>query len=232
MRLKYKINIFIITIFISIFFTILLMTVISKRAIPIFMDYAISEIRNNSIAIINNAISTELSSFDNNLMNISKNSQNDIQMVDFNSKLVNSILTDLTKNILIDLKKMETGKKELSFGKLYVSNELIYSIPLGRATNNIFIANLGPKIPIKLNVVGDIYSNIKTDIREYGINNALVEIMVNVTLTERVIMPFKSNEIKISVNVPISIKLIQGNIPKYYGSGISRNSNILSIPVE
>ncbi len=232
MRLKYKINIFIITIFISIFFTILLMTVISKRAIPIFMDYAISEIRNNSIAIINNAISAELSSFDNNLMNISKNSQNDIQMVDFNSKLVNSILTDLTKNILIDLKKMETGKKELSFGKLYVSNELIYSIPLGRATNNIFIANLGPKIPIKLNVVGDIYSNIKTDIREYGINNALVEIMVNVTLTERVIMPFKSNEIKISVNVPISIKLIQGNIPKYYGSGISRNSNILSIPVE
>ena len=83
-----------------------------------------------------------------------------------------------------------------------------------------------------MDVIGDVYSNIKSNIKEYGINNVLLEIMVNITVNERVIMPFISEQTKISVDVPVSIKLIQGNIPKYYGTGISRNSNILSIPAE
>ncbi len=230
--MRFKYNIFIITIFVSIFFTILTINFISKRSIPVLMEYATSEIKNASIGIINSTISNELEKFDNSLINITKNNQNDIQMIDFNSKVVNNILTNLTKEILTELKEIEHGKKKLSFSNFYISNESVYEIPLGRTSNNVFIANLGPKIPIKINVIGDVYSNIKTNIKEYGINNALVEIIVKVTVTERVLMPFVSKEIKISVDVPVSIQLIQGNIPKYYGSGISRNSNILSIPVE
>ena len=109
---------------------------------------------------------------------------------------------------------------------------MVYEIPLSRFTNNIFIGNIGPKIPVKFNIVGDAHSNIKTNVKEYGINNALVEIIVNISVTERVIMPFISKKVDISVDVPISIKLVKGEIPIYYGAAISRNSSILSIPAE
>lgn len=199
---------------------------------PILMEYAVSEIKNMSVSIINNTISKELDYFNNDVVKISKNNNDDIQMVEFDSKLVNKILTDLTKQILLNLKEMENGKTNLSFDRTNINNQILYEIPLGRITNNVFIGNLGPKIPIKINVIGDVYSNIKSNIKEYGINNALLEIMINITVNERVIMPFISDQSKISVDVPVSIRLIQGNIPKYYGSGISRNSSILSIPAE
>lgn len=199
---------------------------------PVLMEYATSEIKNISVSIINNTISEELDHFNNDVVKISKNSNDDIQMVEFDSKLVNKILTDLTKQILLNLKEIENGKINLSFDKIDIDGQLLYEIPLGRITNNVFIGNLGPKIPIKMNIIGDVYSNIKSNIKEYGINNALLEIMINITVNERIIMPFMTNQSKISIDVPVSIRLIQGNIPKYYGSGISRNSNILSIPAE
>ena len=199
---------------------------------PILMEYATSEIKNMSVSIINSTISQELDYFNNDAVKISKNKNDDIQMIEFDSKIVNKFLTDLTKQILLKLKEMENGKTNLSFDKININNQMLYEIPLGRITNNVFVGNLGPKIPIKMDVIGDVYSNIKSNIKEYGINNVLLEIMVNITVNERVIMPFISEQTKISVDVPLSIKLIQGNIPKYYGTGISRNSNILSIPAE
>jgi sporulation protein YunB len=199
---------------------------------PILMEYATSEIKNMSVSIINSTISQELDYFNNDAVKISKNKNDDIQMIEFDSKIVNKFLTDLTKQILLKLKEMENGKTNLSFDKININNQMLYEIPLGRITNNVFVGNLGPKIPIKMDVIGDVYSNIKSNIKEYGINNVLLEIMVNITVNERVIMPFISEQTKISVDVPVSIKLIQGNIPKYYGTGISRNSNILSIPAE
>ena len=199
---------------------------------PILMEYATSEIKNMSVSIINSTISQELDYFNNDAVKISKNKNDDIQMIEFDSKIVNKFLTDLTKQILLKLKEMENGKTNLSFDKININNQMLYEIPLGRITNNVFVGNLGPKIPIKMDVIGDVYSNIKSNIKEYGINNVLLEIMVNITVNERVIMPFISEQTKISLDVPVSIKLIQGNIPKYYGTGISRNSNILSIPAE
>lgn len=232
MRNKLKINIFIVTIFICIFLSVISIGFIGQRVIPVFMEYAVSEIKNISVKIINNTISNELDSFDNNMIEISKNNDNQIQMVDFNSKVVNKILTNLTKRVLSNLEEIENGKKDLAFDKLNISDEIIYEIPLGRITNNIFIGNLGPKIPVKLSIIGDAYSNIKTNVKEYGINNAIVELIVNVTVFERVVMPFISEKVDISVDVPISIRIIQGEIPRYYGGGISKNSSILSIPAE
>ncbi|MBQ1812500.1 MAG: sporulation protein YunB [Bacilli bacterium] len=230
--MKNKINILIIIIFVCIIFSFLLINLMSKKVMPILMEYATSEIKNMSVSIINSTISQELDYFNNDAVKISKNKNDDIQMIEFDSKIVNKFLTDLTKQILLKLKEMENGKTNLSFDKININNQMLYEIPLGRITNNVFVGNLGPKIPIKMDVIGDVYSNIKSNIKEYGINNVLLEIMVNITVNERVIMPFISEQTKISVDVPVSIKLIQGNIPKYYGTGISRNSNILSIPAE
>ena len=47
-------------------------------------------------------------------------------------------------------------------------------------TGSSLLYNLGPKIPVKLSLVGDVVTGFSTDVTEYGINNALIKLMIDV----------------------------------------------------
>ena len=196
------------------------------------MEYAISEMKNISTITINNAVKNEINNFDNNMLYITKNKDNEIQMIDFDSNKVNKMLISITQSVLDNLNKMDINENNASFEKINLNEKLIYEIPLGVISNNIFLSNFGPKIPVKLNIIGDVVSNIKSDIKEYGINNALIQISISISITEKIIIPFMSDTINVKTDIPISLKIMQGNIPSYYGGFFSKNSGILSIPTE
>ena len=234
MKKNIKFNIFITVIIICFFASIFVINIFSNTVLPIFMDYTVSKMRNISTTLINNTISNELANLKSidEMIIVTKGSDEEIQMIDFNSTIVNSVLTSVTDNLLSSLKKVETDTALFDGDSHKYSNGIVYEVPLGIVSNNIFLSNLGPKIPVKLNMIGDIFTNINTEIKEYGINNALVKISIDVSLNEKIIIPFISKTVNVSVSVPISLKLIQGNIPIYYGNGFSKNSNILSTPIE
>lgn len=234
MKKNIKFNIFITVIIICFFASIFVINIFSNTVLPIFMDYTVSKMRNISTTLINNTISNELANLKSidEMIIVTKGSDDEIQMIDFNSTIVNSVLTSVTDNLLSSLKKVETDTALFDSDSHKYSNGIVYEVPLGIVSNNIFLSNLGPKIPVKLNMIGDIFTNINTEIKEYGINNALVKISIDVSLNEKIIIPFISKTVNVSVSVPISLKLIQGNIPIYYGNGFSKNSNILSTPIE
>ena len=75
---------------------------------------------------------------------------------------------------------------------------------------------LGPKIPLKAEMVGSIVSNIETEVKPYGINNAYVETRIFLEVTAIIYLPFVSKEIKISNIIPISINIVQGSVPQGY----------------
>lgn len=229
MKNNIKFNIFIIVIIICFIISIFTLNIFSKKVLPIFMNYAVSQIKIKTTSLINKVVSEEVSNISNldELISITKNSSNDIQMIDFNSGYVNKLLVSTTKSLLNKIENINI------FDNSIISkyeDGFIYEIPIGSIFNNIFLNNLGPKIPLKINIIGDVFANINTEIKEYGINNALLEISVNVSVTEKVIIPFISENINVSLSIPVSLKLIQGNIPIYYGSGFERNSNIISTP--
>ena len=57
---------------------------------------------------------------------------------------------------------------------------------------NTFMNNLGPKIRLHLNLFGDVMSNLETEVKPYGINNAYVEVRIHLTVTARIVLPFIS----------------------------------------
>ena len=57
---------------------------------------------------------------------------------------------------------------------------IITYIPFGMVTGSSLLYNLGPKIPVKLSLVGDVVTGFSTDVTEYGINNALIKLMIDV----------------------------------------------------
>ena len=234
-KIKKK-NIVLITILLIILMVSLLLKYISKNINPILMEYAREEATRLSSIILNNATKKNIEDFDiDNLFIITKEKEN-IKTIDFNSKEVNKLLTNITYYIQDYFKKIEDGEiseLELTYFNYTNKNKLkkgiIYEIPIGSLSKNSILSNIGPKIPVRINLYGEVISKIDTKITNYGINNALIEVFVNLNIKTRVILPFTSEIDNISISVPIAIKLIEGNVPNYYGGG---NSKYYSIPLE
>ena len=237
-----KKNIFIATLLLCVIITIIVLKIISIRVSPILMNYAELETKKLSSIVINRAVNKQLANCMNidEMFNIIKNDNGEIATIDFNPAIVNKVLNTTTNVVLINLKAIEEGNIDfielpdilISNDKDKLKNGIIYEIPLGTITNSGFLSNLGPKIPIKLNIIGSVESNVKTNIKEYGINNALVEIYIRISVTEQINVPFISKRVTVTSDIPVALKVIQGSVPKYYGGTLSKQSNIFSIPIE
>ena len=237
-----KKNIFIATLLLCVIITIIVLKIISIRVSPILMNYAELETKKLSSIVINRAVNKQLANGMNidEMFNIIKNDNGEIATIDFNPAIVNKVLNTTTNVVLINLKAIEEGNIDfielpdilISNDKDKLKNGIIYEIPLGTITNSGFLSNLGPKIPIKLNIIGSVESNVKTNIKEYGINNALVEIYIRISVTEQINVPFISKRVTVTSDIPVALKVIQGSVPKYYGGTLSKQSNIFSSPIE
>lgn len=220
--------------------TVLFTKYCSNKVFPIIMRQAEIDSKKMAIFIIKNSLNEEvLSTLDDNMYNIVQNKNGEIQTIDFNPIIVNRFLSKTTSVVSNNLKNLEQGNiKSIPFidnkyDTKNLKNGVISEIPMGIISNNVFLSNLGPKIPVKINLIGNVISSVETNVSNYGINSALVEIYAKVEVTEEVIIPFQTKTIKVVNNVPIAIKIINGNVPEYYSNGkMNESSNILSIPIE
>lgn len=211
-----------------------------KKVLPVIMSQAEIDCKKMAILIIKNSLNDDvLSILDDNMYDVIQNNNGEIQTIDFNPKIVNKFLSSTTNVISGNLKNLEQGKiEEISFiDSSYdienLKNGIISEVPMGIITNNVLLSNIGPKIPVKINLIGNVVSSIETNVSNYGINSALVEVIAKVEVTEQVIIPFQTKTIKIVNDIPVAIKIINGSVPEYYGSGrLTESSNILSIPIE
>ena len=78
------------------------------------------------------------------------------------------------------------------------------------------LSNIGPKIKLKYLFLNSIISKVETEVKPYGINNAYLEMRVNISVTGRIILPFVSEEVTINNVVPLSINIVSGKVPDAY----------------
>ena len=227
-------------IFFIIILTYLFINYCSKKVFPVLMQQAQIDCKKMAILIIKNSLNDDvLKVLEDDMYKVVQNKNGEIQTIDFNPVIVNKFLTKTTSVVSENLRNLEKGNiddisfiDKNDFNIKNLKNGIISQIPMGVVSNNILLAGLGPKIPVKINMVGNVVSNVETKVSNYGINNAMIEIFARVEVTEEVILPFQTKQIKVVNNVPIAIKIINGNVPEYYGSSLSERSNILSIPIE
>lgn len=217
-------------IWISIFLfigTFLTLQFISQKIAPGLMEYAELQAKKLVTIIINSAV-TEAIGEDLNadsLFLITKDSNGEIRSIDLDPVRVNRLLSNTTNSIQVNLRYIESGEPE----KLKLMDEalseynvndlkkgIIGNIPTGVIFNNALLANLGPKLPIRIKIMGDIISNVYTKVTNYGINNAVVEVSIKVDVTAQAILPFSSKVIQVTSDIPLTIKLMQGTVPSYY----------------
>ena len=200
---------------------IVVLKTINDKIAPVVMDYSKTEIKRLASTIINRSVNYDL--LDNNLMDklfiVTKNSGEEIITVTLDSNIVNQITDRISDACEDNLRLIEEGKYEALKRKFNIGEEYFY-VPSGIIFNNSVLSQIGPKIPINLKVIGNVTSGITTEVKDYGINNSLITISVEIQVEMMVILPFSSDYVSITNYVPIAIKLIQGKVPQFYGGGL------------
>ena len=236
-RIKFKNSILIIILLII--FIFLSLRFINLKINPVLLDYANMEARKLASIIINDAINKNFKDINIDELFIITKEENEIKAIDFNPIIVNQVLTNTTTLIQTNLKYLEQGKIELlnlntdaliDYNTDKLRQGIIYEIPSGVIFGNSFLANIGPKIPVRFSLIGDIVSYVNTEVKDYGINNALIEVNIVLELSEQLILPFVTDKITIDTTIPVALKLIQGTVPNYYLNGL-QNSPAITLPI-
>lgn len=199
--------------------------IFNDKALPQFISYSEIETKKIVSNIISNTITEEITNNINidDLFITLKDSNGDIQSIDFNSSEVNKILVNSSKSVEQNLKYLEKGevdKLNLSnYENEKLKNGIIYELPSGIIFNNTLLNNILPKIPIKMSLIGNVLAKLTTSLDSYGINNALIKLNINIEAEVKILMPFVSSNTKLNVDVPILMKIMEGNVPSYYFGG-------------
>ncbi len=190
----------------------------------VLLEYAKNQSMQLSSILINKALYEV--TYNNNYDTFMKTSFNNNDMLDISldNKKVNELLFLVNDNILKNINLLQNGKyKYLNIDYLDQSN-FIFEVPIGVIYDIPILVGIGPKIPFKLDIITNSDNSVYTNIRDYGINNSIIEVILKINLNIQIILPFTSKEVQISKEIPIDTKIIQGKVPTYYGN-IGGNSN-------
>ncbi|MBR4231527.1 MAG: hypothetical protein IKR74_05210 [Bacilli bacterium] len=204
---------YLITMFLIFFCAILLLSIYTRKTSKRIENISKIYFEKELYSYLNN-ISRQVILDD--ILQIYKNKDGEILYVDYNMTNTYMLLDQVTKNIINELNKKEY---------------IVLKLPFLIGVNNAFFSNLGPRITIKIDFIDSLLTNIYSKITNYGMNNALVESYIKISITGKIITPVGNSEKKVDYNMLIASKVINGRIPLYYGGLINADSNILDIPI-
>ena len=184
--------------------TIIMLNLFAKKTQNLLVKYANNQTNIKMNNVIDNTIRNILTLEEyNNIIEIEKNEKEEITNINFNNSKINKILTKSSDKIMSLINK---------------NNEKIYKIPFGLISDNHLIQNLGPNIPYAVNILGTLNNNTYINIKEYGINNSIIEVILKVEIEYQIMLAFTKETKKMSKEIILESKIIQGNIPSYYGN--------------
>ncbi|NGP46173.1 sporulation protein YunB [Bacillaceae bacterium SIJ1] len=160
----------------------------------------------------------------------------------FDPQVYNQLLSNTIQRVEMYLKDIEKGKiddlnsfdaPEHLNNVSWTTDEqgIVYWVPLGVSTRNALLANLGPKVPVRFSLIGDVKAEIDTQISKVGINNTYLELFVDLTVQLNVIIPSTKEVTVVQNTIKIGDLFIEGDVPQFYQSSGSA-SPIVPVPAQ
>ncbi len=146
------------------------------------------------------------------------------EKLSYNTWEINQLKIKIAGAIEDTLSQLENGKmdeyflpKRIQSGRFQaIRGGIVCDVSIGSLRGSTMFANIGPTIPIKLTFTGQVQSDVDVEVKEYGLNSAFVEVVLVFQIKEQVSMPLSSRQKTIVVKEPISMDIIQGDVPRYY----------------
>lgn len=154
------------------------------------------------------------------------NNKNEVTSLTYDMKVVYEIAGAFTSNIKSSLKEKNNN---IPFITETNNNKILFMIPIGALSNQALFTSMGPKIPVQIYFVDNVFTEIKTKVTDYGINNALIEIYLSINLTYEIVSPFVREQVTLNYNLPIDQKIITGVVPNIIGHTFATKTTFFNV---
>ncbi|HET7627139.1 MAG TPA: sporulation protein YunB [Bacillales bacterium] len=230
---------FIITFMIFITLTLWGLWMINEGIKPTLMAYAKTKTKDIATTVANAAVTKQVKELQTKLefLHLEKNNDGEVTAVVIDSSNVNMLMTRTTAQTQQYLKRLENGERWsfLNGDGIEVTTErkgaLIYQIPLGVATNNSLLANLGPKVPVRFHVIGSVTSSLVGIAEPVRINNVFLKLFIKIHVNARAIIPFATEPVEVTTQVLVGSVMVSREAPLYYsGDGDDNGSPSIVLP--
>jgi sporulation protein YunB len=171
-----------------------------------------------------------------------KDSDGNVSFIGWDSTVVNKLnraATDRVEEFFHSMNRGEPPDYQDPLDDLHIYGDTVdelvdrdptvVEIPIGQATGNTILANLGPKIPVNMELVGNVNTDIVEEREELGINNVLLSIYIYVEVDVQIVIPFTTTVKTVDSKILIDKHLVMGDVPDFYGGGNNNNPSI-SVP--
>lgn len=135
------------------------------------------------------------------LCNVSKDNNGNISMISANVITVNEIISDVAIKIQEELNKEENNS---------------YNIRLGTLTGLKLLSGTGPNINVKVETIGNLDTDLRSEFEEAGINQTLHRLYLQVECNVIILTPYSTKEEKIVNQVLLAEAVIIGTTPNTY----------------
>ena len=192
---------------------------------PGLVECASDEVEKMITVVLNRAVREYMTEYQGgDILEVVRDKNEKIEMIRYNTVRLNQFTLGLTSYLEERLDAMIQGNLDdfnpEYLSKLYLNGGkpegILFLISMGSATGNSLLANIGPKIPLRLSVVSNVFLDVSSKITNYGLNNAMVEVISQVKVSFVIQMPFLSKKVVIQKNIPLTMEILQGEIPQNY----------------
>lgn len=202
----------------------LFLNYLDKRFKKITISFLNEEAERLTTNLVNKALNevdvSELSS----LLIIKKNNNGMIENISYDTVLLNKLSNEFSDKIQEKLVQLERGLLDDSYllEKVkasryhHIKDGVFCEVSFGALRESSLFSNIGPVIPVRLLFLGQVMPDFDIKVKEYGINNLMIEIYFIAKVKEQITMPFSSVRKEIIVNQLIAVDIIRGEIPSYY----------------
>lgn len=191
-----------------------------KNYIDIEVDKTMSHIVSRSMKKLKNEKMDSLLVITRNNNKIEKISYDTSSMLNIKNKIIENIEKELNDIEEISHEYYSSPNQEKSKNKFKNwKNGYICEVNINAIQGSTLFGNIGPSIPIKLSYMGYTYVDIDMDVEEYGINNVIVRINAIIKISNLITMPISTKVHEVVIKEPLSIEIINGDIPNYLIAG-------------
>ncbi|KGP91657.1 sporulation protein [Pontibacillus chungwhensis BH030062] len=239
-------QIFIITFMFFLISTFVSLWIINKGIEPKIMEIAEARTEQFAKEAIAETVSKKMAEDlnVNDLVQYTYDDQGNVVSAGFNSAAINKVTRDTLFRVNQYLTRLGEGedpdpgisydvdidKSEETNTDIVQDKRTIARIPLGQATGNTLLSNLGPEIPVHFTYIGNVKADAIKEEKEYGINMLVVDIDLRVEVNLQVLLPFSTKMITVNTEVPIAHNVIIGKVPDFYNGGGGGMNPSIEVP--
>ena len=169
-------------------------------------DIAVYKCRNNATEMINKAIQNTLNDSDytyDDLVEINKNSENEITSVSCTTSKINSLKTDISDEINNGFENQDKNG---------------FSIAIGTISGINLFSGVGPEIKVHFEKEGSVKTDIRSSFSSAGINQTLHRIYIEVCSDIVAVAASGTYRSKVKTEYLLAETVIVGEIPERYAS--------------